>query len=82
MRLKGFARALSMLAFEQRTQVRRRGRARVAGSLGVKTAFVEPWSYWENDSVESFNPKLREELLDGEVFYSLKEARMRIGCPT
>ncbi len=44
--------------------------------LGVKTLFIEPGSPWENGYVESFNGKLRDELLDGEIFYSLKEAQI------
>lgn len=47
-------------------------------SLGVKTAFIEPGSPWENGYNESFNGKLRDELLNGEVFYSLKEAQVLI----
>ena len=45
---------------------------------GVNTAFIEPGSPWENGYVESFNSKLRDELLDGEIFYSLKEAQILI----
>ncbi len=48
------------------------------GNLGVNTAFIEPGSPWENGCVESFNSKLRDELLDGEIFYSLKEAEILI----
>ena len=43
-----------------------------------KTAFIEPGSPWENGYVESFNARLRDELLDGEIFYSLKEAQIII----
>ncbi len=42
--------------------------------VGVKTLFIEPGSPWENGYVESFNGKLRDELLNGEVFYTLNEA--------
>jgi hypothetical protein len=43
------------------------------GSLvGAKTAYIEPGSAWENGYCESFNSKLRDELLNGEIFYSLK----------
>ena len=42
------------------------------------TLFIEPGSPWENRYVESFNGKLRDELLNGEVLYSLKEARVLI----
>lgn len=46
--------------------------------VGVKTLFIEPGSPWENGYVESFNGKLRDELLNGEIFYSLKEAKILI----
>jgi len=44
----------------------------------VKTLFIEPGSPWENGYVESFNGKLRDELLNGELFYTLKEAKVLI----
>jgi transposase InsO family protein len=44
------------------------------GWLGVGPLYIEPGSPWENGYVESFNGKLRDELLDGEVFYTLQEA--------
>jgi putative transposase len=47
--------------------------------VGVKTLFIEPGSPWENGYVESFNGKLRDELLDREMFYSLSEAKVLIG---
>lgn len=47
-------------------------------AVGAKTAFIEPGSPWENGYCESFNSKLRDELLDGEIFYSLAEARVVI----
>jgi len=46
--------------------------------LEVKTLFIEPGSPWENGYVESFNGKLRDELLNGEIFYTLKEAKVLI----
>lgn len=46
--------------------------------LEVKTLFIEPGSPWENGCNESFNGKLRDELLNREIFYSLKEARILI----
>jgi putative transposase len=46
------------------------------GHAGVKTLFIEPGSPWENGYCESFNGKLRDELLDGEIFYSLKEVQI------
>ena len=47
-------------------------------SIGVKTAYIEPGSPWENGYNESFNGKLRDELLNREIFYSLKEAQIFI----
>ena len=44
-------------------------------AVGAKTAYIEPGSPWENGYCESFNSKLRDELLNGEIFYSLEEAR-------
>jgi putative transposase len=46
--------------------------------VGVKTAYIAPGSPWENGYVESFNARLRDELLNGEIFYSLKEAQIVI----
>ena len=46
--------------------------------LGVTTLFIEPGSPWENGYVESFNGKLRDELLNREIFYTLKEAKVLI----
>jgi len=46
--------------------------------IGVKTLFIEPGSPWENGYNESFNGKLRDELLNGEIFYNLKEAQAMI----
>ena len=46
--------------------------------LGVTTLFIEPGSPWENGYVESFNGKLRDELLNGELFFTLKEAQILI----
>lgn len=44
--------------------------------LGVKTLFIEPGSPWENGYIESFNGKFRDELLNGEIFDTLTEARV------
>ena len=44
----------------------------------VRTLFIEPGSPWENGYNESFNGKLRDELLNGEIFYTLKEAQILI----
>lgn len=46
--------------------------------LGVHTAYIEPASPWENGYNESFNGKLRDELLNGEIFYTLNEAKVLI----
>ena len=46
--------------------------------LGAKTAYIAPGSPWENGYVESFNARLRDELLDGEIFYTLREAQIVI----
>ena len=47
-------------------------------AVGAKTAYIAPGSPWENGFIESFNARLRDELLDGEIFYSIKEARIVI----
>jgi putative transposase len=44
-------------------------------AVGARTAFIEPGSPWENGYCEGSNSKLRDELLDGEIFCSLAEAR-------
>jgi transposase InsO family protein len=46
--------------------------------VGAKTAFIEPGSPWENGYVESFNARLRDELLNAEVFHTLAEAKILI----
>jgi len=46
--------------------------------LGVKTLFIEPGSPWENGYIESFNGKLRDELLNREIFTTLLEAKVLI----
>ena len=47
-------------------------------AVGAKTAYIEPGSPWENGYCESFNGKLRDELLNGEIFYTLKEGKIMI----
>jgi len=47
-------------------------------AVGAKTAYIAPGSPWENGFIESFNARLRDELLDGEIFYSLAEAKIII----
>lgn len=46
--------------------------------LSVKTLFIEPVSPWENGYIESFNGKLRDELLNREIFTTLTEAKILI----
>lgn len=48
------------------------------GELGVGTLFIEPGSPWENGYIESFNGKLRDELLNMEIFYKMTEAKILI----
>ena len=46
--------------------------------VGAKTAYIEPGSQWENGYCESLNARFRDELLNGEIFYSLREAQILI----
>jgi transposase InsO family protein len=48
------------------------------GRVGVKTLFIEPGSPWENGYIESFNGKLRDELLNREIFMTIEEANVLI----
>ena len=48
------------------------------GRVGVKTLFIEPGSPWENGYIESFNGRLRDELVNGEIFTTLYEAQVLI----
>jgi transposase InsO family protein len=47
-------------------------------AVGAKTAYIEPGSPWENGYCESFNGKLRDALLNGEIFYTLNKAKIVI----
>ena len=47
-------------------------------AVGARTAYIEPGSPWENGYCESFNARLRDELLNGEIFYTLREAQIII----
>jgi len=47
-------------------------------AVGAKTLYIEPGRPWENGYCESFNGKLRDELLNGEIFYSMREAQVLI----
>ena len=44
--------------------------------LTIRPLFIEPGSPWENGYIESFNGKMRDEFLNDEIFYSLKEANV------
>jgi len=46
--------------------------------VGAKSLYITPGSPWENGYCESFNAKLRNELLNGEIFYTLREAQVLI----
>jgi putative transposase len=45
---------------------------------GVNPAYIDPGKPWQNGFAESFNSRLRDEFLDGEVFYGVKEAQVRL----
>ena len=47
-------------------------------AVGAKAAFIEPSSQWENGYCESFNARFRDKLLNGEIFYTLKEVQILI----
>ena len=47
-------------------------------AVGANATYIEPGPPWENGYCESFNARLRDELLNGEIFYSLKEAQIII----
>jgi putative transposase len=47
-------------------------------AVGAQTAYITPGSPWENGYIESFNARLRDEFLNGEIFYTLQEARVLI----
>ena len=47
-------------------------------AVGASTAYITPGSPWENGYVESFNARLRDELLNGEIFCSLREVQIII----
>jgi putative transposase len=49
--------------------------------VGAKILFIEPGSPWENCYCESFNKKLRDELLNSEIFYSLPHSALNYGPP-
>ena len=47
-------------------------------SLEIKTLYIEPGSPWENGYCELFNLRMRDKFLNGEIFYSLKEAQVLV----
>jgi transposase InsO family protein len=47
-------------------------------AAGAKTAYIERGSPWENGYIESFNARIRDQLLNGEIFYTLREAQIVI----
>ena len=47
-------------------------------AVDAKTAYITPGSPWENGFIESFNARLRDELLDGKIFYSQAESKIVI----
>jgi putative transposase len=44
--------------------------------VGAQTAYITPGSPWENGYIESFNARRRDEFLNGEIFYTLQEAKI------
>ena len=72
------ARPASLCPVRQRPGVYRRRLREWIAAVGSQTAYIEPGSPWENGYCESFNSKLRDELLDGEIFFSLAEAQVLI----
>jgi transposase InsO family protein len=46
---------------------------------GIDPAYIEPGKPWQNGFAESFHARLRDEFLDGEVFWSVLEAQVRLG---
>jgi len=63
------------LKLAARISVHRRGRQEVLEGAGCRHAFIEPGSRWENGYVESFHRRMRDELLDGELFLHLDEMK-------
>lgn len=62
-----------------RRSARSRGAVRTRTAEGRhRRAGITPGSPWENGFIESFNARLRDELLDGEIFYTLREAQIAI----
>ena len=71
--LEGSARASSI---RQRPEFVAKELRKWLADTGAKTLYIEPGSPWENGYCESFNSKLRDEFLNGELFYSMKELRV------
>jgi transposase InsO family protein len=72
------ARRAGAPALRQWAGVYGNGDAQWLAAVDVETLFIEPGSPWENGYVESFNGKLRDELLDREIFYTLTEPKIVI----
>jgi len=68
----------SLRRFRQRPEFVAEAVRKWIAAVGAKSAYIEPGSPWENGYVESFNARLRDELLNGEIFYSLREAQIVI----
>src|SRR6266487_3598250 len=62
----------------QRTGVVAKAVQEWIAAVGAKTAYIERGSPWENGYIESFNARLRDELPNGEIFYTLREAQIVI----
>ena len=56
--------------------VHRQQTPRLTRQIGVITAYIEPGSPWENGYCESFNARMRDEFLNGEIFDTLREAEV------
>ena len=65
------------IGFELVLQIAEAVRNRIT-AVGTQTAYIEPGSPWENGYVEIFNARFRNELLNGEIFYSPKEVHIVI----
>lgn len=72
------ARHSQLYSLRQRPGICRHALRKWITDIGAQTAYIEPGSPWENGYCESFNSKLRDELLNGEIFYSLQEAKVVI----
>ena len=67
-----------MISFPHQRWLTSGGMVNWIKAVGAKTAYIEPGSPWENGYCESFNARFRDECLNGEIFYTLKEAQIII----